>query len=1050
MTTEPSLPRSGVEGAPQDRPTRLVRWFGWILPRRGWVAALALLWGVAGVAAFATLRRDLFPDLSLPSVNVLIQSPGRAAAELELAVAQPVEQALSGLPGVRRVVTTVQAEVIQVVVAFESGTDPRRSRQLVAERLAGLSGDLPEGTRAPLLTSAAGRLQEIQEIVLEGPSVDPMVLRDLTERVLVPRLQAVRGVARVERLGGGERQLQVTLIPERMRLLEVGLEAIVAALEGSERDLAAGVLEIEDKGWFLTVGSLAAAPADVRRLPLATPHGVVTVGDVAEVREAPAFRRGIARHQGHEDVSLRVVKQPAADTLLVADGVRTALAELRAGLPEGTSLTLMYDQGALVRRALGGVTNALLLGAALVALVLVLLLGNLRGALVVVAVLPLATLGAALPLKLLGSGLNAMTLGGLAIAVGLLVDAAVIMVENLVHRLAAPGVPGDEAGRRAVLTRAAAEVGAPIVTAVLVVLAVFIPLVSIGGVAGRLYTPLAVAVASAMTISLALSFTLVPVLAERVLPPGASLVEPRLVAAVKRVYRPALAWALRHGLLVRAVALALTVPSVLLAGRLGTDFLPTLDERALMIQSSLPSETSLAAVDEANAQLESDLLAVPGVSAVYRRTGRGELTEDPMPYTLSDVLVILGEDADARAVARTVSERIEALPFSVEMTTPMQMRIAEGIGGTPADVQLKLFHPDLAALAAALPRLAERISRLPGVASVAPDSGGPLPKWQVTPDDDALRRLGVPRPLVALTLRAALQGVEAGARFDGPQRVGRVVRFPGDGRASPELLKRLPIVLGHERVVELGQVARFVEESTPGVIRREAGERRLALNVAAAGDLAGAARRVERAAREAGRNGDLPKGTAIRIGGKVEEARETGRRLLVAIAAALGLVVGLLYVALGRWREVFVVFATLPDAFAGGLLALWLAGETWNVSSIVGVIGLFGVAVQNSLVLITQAKQALARGLPFEAALEEAALSRVRPKLMTAGAAILGLLPLLFGLGGSELERPLALVMVGGLVTSTLFTLLALPSFYAWIGPGAPSGPALEARLGSS
>ncbi len=1027
-SVEPQVPNAVPEPyIPQHRsPVR--RWFDWLLPRKGWVFALVLVWGVAGLVTFLNLKRDLFPDLTLPSLSLLIQSPGRAASELELTVAQPVEQAVGGLPGVKRVVTTVQAEVIQVVIAFESDTDPWRARQLVAERLAGVVGAFPEGTRPPLMSSAAGRLQEIQEIVLEGPSVDPMKLRDHTEKVLVPRLQAVPGVARVERLGGEERQLQVTLNPEQMRLQGVSLEAVAEALKGSAQDQAAGVMEIQDKGWFMTVGSLAATPEEIRHLPLRTQHGVVQLGDVAEVRDGTGFRRGLARHQGHEDVSLRVVKQPTADTLQTALEVRTALDELRGSLPPGMSLTLMYDQGTLVSHALGGVTTALLLGGCFVALVLILLLGSLRGALLVIVVLPLATFGAAIPLRMAGLGLNAMTLGGLAIAVGLLVDAAVIMVENLAHRLHQHREHLEP--RRVALTRAAAEVGMPILTAVLVILAVFIPLLAIGGVAGRLYAPLAIAVASAMTISLVLSFTLVPALVERYLPPGTTLEEPRFVTGLKAFYKPGLEWAMRHGAIVRVAALGITIPSIWLALHLGSNFLPKLDEGALMLNSSLPAETSLASVDEANLQLEEKLARIPGVSSVYRRTGRAELTEDPMPHTLSDVLVVLDGSSPSKVVEHEVAESIEDLPYPVELTTPMGMRIAEGIGGTPADLQVKLFHPDLEALRAKLPSIQERLSKLEGVASVSPDGGGPLPRWRIIPDDDALRRLQVPRSMVVQTLKAGLQGLETEARFDGPQRIERMVRFPNDGRTSPETLKRLPIILEGGRIIELGQVTRFEETSTPSMIRREAAQRRLAVNVRTTGDLGGTASRVEKAM--AGM--DLPKGTVIKIGGQVEEARETQKRLSVAIALALALVVGLLYLALGRWREVLVVVATLPDAFAGGLLALWLAGETWNISSIVGMIGLFGVAVQNSLVLITQAKHLMAEGKPFAEALEEASLGRVRPKLMTAGCAILGLMPMLLGIGGSELERPLAIVMVGGLITSTLFTLLALPSFYAWVG----------------
>ncbi|WP_291270858.1 efflux RND transporter permease subunit [Geothrix sp.] len=1007
----------------------LTRWFAWLLPKQGLVYGATLLLACTGILTFFNLKRDLIPDLSLPSLQLLIQSPGRAAAELELTVAQPVEQAVGGLPGVRRVVSTVQAGLVQVVIAFEGDTDPWRSRQLVGERISSLMGGFPPGTLPPLVTSAAGRLQEIQELVLTGPGVGPMALRDHAVKGIVPRLQAVPGVARVEALGGEAKQIQVLLRPDRMRLQGVPLSKAMEALEGSDQDGGAGILELQDKGWFVTLGSAAPSPDELRRLPIQTQRGTVYLGEVADIQVGAAFRRGLSTYRGVEAVSLRVVKQPTAEALSTAQSVREALPELRKGLPEGMKLEMFYDQGEFVRHALSGVTLALMLGGGFVGLVLVVLLGNFRGALVVIILLPLATLGAALPLMWMGLGLNALTLGGLAISVGLLVDAGVIMVENLTHRLHQAHA-GNPASRRATLVVAASEVGIPILIAVLVILAVFIPLLAIGGVAGKLYAPLAVAVGSAMTLSLILSFTLVPTLVERFLPPGTVLEEPRFVTRLKEVYRPALTWALSHGAKLLAVAGTLTAASIVLALGLGSNFLPSLDEGAFILTPNFPAETSLEAVDQGNQMLGRRIRQVPGVKDYYRRTGRGDVTEDPMPHYSSDILVLLQPGADPKKVEAALGALAEDMPYPVELTTPMNMKISEGLGGTPADLQVKLFNPDMAALEAAVPNLRKKLAELPGVKSVAPDTGGPLPKWQVKIDDRDLRHLGVPRPLLLQTLQAALQGLEAAPRYDGPQRIGRVVKFQISGDITPERLQRLPLVLEDGRVLELGQVVTFEESTTPSMIRRESSQRRLALNLRTEGDLGGAAKRVDALLA----SHPLPKGTVVKLGGRIEEARETQRRLLIAVVVALGIVVGLLYVALGRWWEVTVVLATLPNAFAGGLFSLWLAGETWNVSSIVGMIGLFGVAVQNSLVLITQTKDLYASGLSLRQSVLEASLGRVRPKLMTAGAAILGLLPMLLGFGGSELERPLAIVMVGGLVTSTLFTLLVLPGFYEWMG----------------
>lgn len=1025
MSTETAPAPAPAPVPPPARPSE--RWFSAVLARPRRVLAAAVLLAAAGAGAFFSLPRDLFPDLALPTVQLLLQSPGRSAAELELTVAQPVELALTGVPGVRRVRSAVQPGVVQVVVGFDDDVGWWRSRQLVAERLAAVSAEFPEGTSPPLVTSAAGRLQEIQELVLQGPAVDPMELRDHAVRVLVPRIQSLPGVSRVEVLGGEVRQLQVTVSPESLRVAGVSLSRILEALEGSELDASAGVLEMQDKLFYVTLGTLAATPEEVRRLPVHTAFGLVALGDVAEVREAPELRMGLARFQGFEAVSLRVVKQPTAETMATARQVREILPALRRTLPPGMALDLFYDQGRLVEHALGGVARALIIGAVLVAAVLILLLGHLRSAAVVVLLLPLATLGAAIPLAALGQGLNAMTLGGLAIAVGLLVDSGVILVENLLHRLAERPTGERRSGdRRRVLAAAAAEVAAPIAVAVLVVLTVFLPLLALGGVAGRLYAPLALAVASALAVSLVLTFTLVPVLVARWLPPGEAPGEPRIVRLLQRGYRPLLAFALRRPWPVLVAAAALSALGIAAGLRLPTDFLPALDEGAIMVQTLLPSDTSLAAVDAANRQLEEALDEVPGVRAHYRRTGRGELTEDPMPHYLSDVLVVLDEGAEPAPVAAEVAEIAERLPYGVEITTPMRMRISEGIGGTPADVLVELYNPSLEALERDQDEIRAVIAELPGVASVNPDTGRPLPSWRVVPDEDALRRLDVPRTQLLETVRAALQGVPLAPRYEGPQRIERALRFPQDGRLTAETLKRLPLVVEEGKVVELGQVAAVTEAETPAMIRRRDGQRRLGFSVRVERDLEGTARTIERALAGT----ELPPGTSVALSGRVEEARETRRRLLAASAVALTLVIALLAMVLGRARDVAAVVLTLPTALAGGLLALAWSGETWNASSIVGAIGLLGIAVQNSLVLLVQIRERRGAGRTLAEAVREASIGRMRPKLMTAGASILGLSPMLFGFGGSELERPLAIVVVGGLVTSTLFTLLVLPALY--------------------
>ncbi len=1000
--------------------------------------ALTILLALTAVAAGAVwlgdLERDVFPDLATPVFSVFVQNPAMGTEELETGVAIPLEVAMAGLPEVRRVRSSSQAGVAQVRVEFEPDADYYLSRQLVTERVNQVARDLPPGTDAPLVSSLTGRLNEVMELVVEADpgSAGLMELRDLGEFEVRNRLLSVPGVAAVEVMGGHLRQFQVQLDPERMAALGVTLGEVLAAVERSNENAAGGFVTQGSIEWTVRAIGRAANVGDLRATVVAVRENTpVLLGEVAEVREAPAVRRGMAHGLGSEIVSCRISKQFGADTVAVSRGVRAAVADLAKSLPPGVRVRVLYDQADLVTSALGGVGRAVLLGAVLVVAVLFLLLGNLRAALIVTVTLPLSIALAGLVLKPAGVGLNTLTLGGLAIAVGLLVDAAIILTENVYHRLT---VSDRARSRREVVLAAAVEVGRPIAFATLIVIAVFSPLFAMSGIEGRMYRPLAAAVVAAMAASLALALTLVPVLAGWLLRPAPVGAEEdvALIRRIKAVYAPLLDRCMRRTGRVLAVSLAVTIPALLLAFRAGSDFMPRLDEGALLLQTLLPPEASLDEVDRRNHRVEDVLRRFPEVKEVVRRTGRAERTEDPMPHVLSDVLVVLKPERSRplEDLEEEMRERLEKVPgVAVLFTTPLGMRIDEGLGGTPADIQVRIYGPDLERLSRLAQRAKELMEPIEGIADLRAETLTGLPQIRITVDREAVARVGLTPADVVDALRVGLAGEEVSQVWVGQRRFDLVVRLADDRRSDLAALSALLIDGRDGTRVPLGQLARVEQTFGPAAIQREAGSRRIAVEASAAGrDLGGAAAEVrDRLAR--GLN--LPTGYFFDIGGRVETQARALRSLGLAIAVALLAVFILLYLALGSFAETLVILATLPNAFVGGILALWLAGETWNVSSLVGLIGLFGIAVQNGLVLVSQTRGLLAEGRPFEEALREASIGRVRPKLMTAGCAILGLLPLLvLNLHGSEIERPLAIVMIGGLVTSTLFTLLALPTFY--------------------
>lgn len=719
----------------------------------------------------------------------------------------------------------------------------------------------------------------------------------------------------------------------------------------------------------------------------------------------------------------------------MAHDVRAALASLQPSLPRGVHLRVVYDQSELIDDALGGVGRAVLIGALFVVLVIAFLLGQIRAAALVTLTMPLSILIAGVLLLRLEVGLNTMTLGGLAIAVGLLVDASIIVVENIVHHLSK--APLEKRHESAV--EPAVEVGRPIAFATLIIAAVFLPLFSITGIEGRMYAPLAVAVVSSMAAALILALTFTPPACAWLLARAKEVAEePAWLARLKVRYARALDAILARPARAVVVTVALAVPGLALALVVGGDFMPALDEGALMLNTIAPPEASLEETDLLNRRAEDALRGIPEVADVARRTGRGEETEDAMPHSISDLLVVPKRDRSRTAsqIEDEVRERVARVPgIAFLFTTPLLERIDESLGGTPADVAVRIYGPDLDELARLGAEAKAIVRKVDGVDEVRTERLVGLPQVQIRVDRAACARAGITPGHVVEAIRTGLVGQQVGEVRRGPRRFDLVVLLDDRARGDLNAIRRLLVDVPDDptaRRVPLGELALIEQTTSPGTVKREAGSRRIAVEASVGddgADLQSVAHDVRRALDE---KLALPTGYFLDVGGKVESAERAQRSLLFAGLIAAVLVFSLLYVALGRARDALVLVLTVPVAVVGGVLGLLASGETWNVSSLVGLIGLFGIAVQNGLVLMTQVNDLEREGRSRVDAVREASIGRVRPKLMTAATAILGLLPLLvLRLHGTEVERPLAIVISAGLVTSTVFTLFVLPAVLA-------------------
>lgn len=1036
ITGIPSIPP--VPTADRGALGAAVRWFA----KNPFVGIAIVALGLTDASMRAgELPRDVFPDLTTPVFNVIVQAPAMGTEEIERRVVLPLERAMAGLPGLRRIRSVCQAGVVQTTIELDPDADYFRARQLVGERVTLARSALPEDLEPPIVSGVSARLNEVLELVVETDDDGDdarLRIRDFAEVELRRRIRAVPGVGGYDVVGGELRQIQVRVDLARMRARGVTLADIERATEGASSSSSAGITPEGEVEWAVELDGLATGADDLSLAVVARPGGVpVLLRDVADVVEDGAFRRGIASHRGREVVHIRVVKQIGSDAVHVSRGIRAALADLVT--PEGITVSITYDQAELIDGALGGVGRAVGLGAFFVVFVILLFLGELRAALVVALAIPTSVALAIVALGRLGSGLDTMTLGGLAIAVGLLVDASIIVVENAAHRLAQH--PNENRVR--VVIDAAEEMARPITFATLVVIAVFVPLFGISGVEGRMYGALALSVTLAMSASLFMALGVTPAVAGLVMRPAKGHERSALVRLVEAAYRPVLDFAMRRTRVVQLATIAITALALVLGSRVGADFVPHLDEGYLMLEAGTAPEATLETADALVAHVEAAAWEVPEVVNVTRRLGRAEATEDPMPHTNGDILVELAADRSRsdEAIADDIRDRLVSAPgTSTLFTSPLAMRIDEGLGGSPADLSVRVFGSDLTNISTAANLLRDRMRSVDGLEDVRVDLTGESPELRVRLDRHALARMGVLPGDVTRAVRLAMVGEEVGAIFRDGRQVDIFVRVGEPGRVAPETLRELPIETEGGVLVPLRTLADVERTVGPSIIRRESGMRRIAVEASVVGrDLVGAANDVRAVVHALER--DLPEGTHAEVGGRIETQEAATRALLEAVALAVVLVLVLVYVALASLRDTLVILGALPSALVGGVAALLLTGETWNVSSLVGLLGLMGIAVQNGLVLVSQTREIEQTGVPFEAALREACLGRVRPKLMTAATAILGLVPLVvLPLRGVELERPLAIVMIGGLVTSTLFTLVVLPTVYR-------DATALAARL---
>ncbi|MGB2942338.1 MAG: CusA/CzcA family heavy metal efflux RND transporter [Candidatus Macondimonas sp.] len=1000
-----------------------------------------LLIGGGGLALLRT-PIDAYPDISTTQVKMVVKAAGLTPEEMETRVSAPIEVEMLGIPHQVMLRSTTKYALADITIDFEEGTDIYWARQQVSERLNGVWDRLPTnvtGGMAPMTTP----LGEMLMFTVEGDGISLAERRSVLDWVIRPALRTVPGVADVNALGGEVRTFEVIPDPARLAAHGISLARLRETLTVNNRNDGAGRLSDGEEAWLVRSEGSVRNLADLAAIVVQSdPVEPVRLADVAQVREGALTRYGGVSHNGQgETVEGLVLGLRGANAREVVGGVRQKLDALAPSLPAGMRVDIFYDRGDLVNRAVQTVSRALLEAVVLVLVLLVLFLGDLRAALTVALVLPLSALATFVCMRFFGLSANLMSLGGLAIAIGMLVDAAVVMVENVVTHLAHQRA-GSPLPRLHVIYRSAREVAAPMTSGILIIVIVFLPLLSLQGLEGKLFMPVAATIVFALTSSLLLSLTVIPVLAS-VLLGQVSHTEPFLVRLLHRGYTPMLRWALSHVAVVVVTALALLVVAGGLYLRVGKTFMPTLDEGTVIVQlEKLPSitlEESLA-VDQ---RVQQALMGLPEVVGVVARTGADEIGLDPMGLNETDSFLQLKPPAEWRmaskdALLAALREKLDGFPgLNYVFNQPIEMRVSEMLTGVRGDLAVKIFGPDHATLTRLAHEMGAVLRQIPGAEDVyIPASDGAL-YFRLVPDRLALGRLGLSIEDLQDQLRSLVEGWPVGTVYEGDRRIPLVIRGGANLRDSPGDFLAQQVVLPDGQAVPLANLVRVERVQGPVAIKREQGVR----NAVAIANVSGRdlVSFVEEAKARIAHDVPLPAGYYLAWGGEFENQQRAAQRLAIVVPLAVGLVFLLLFSTFGSVRQAVLVLTNIPFAMIGGVMALWGTGEYLSVPASVGFIALLGIAVLNGVVMVTYFNQLRAMGRSLEEVVMEGAQRRLRPVLMTASIAALGLVPLLFATGpGSEIQRPLAIVVIGGLVSSTLLTLLLLPILYRRFGEATP------------